>query len=312
MYPVDGEDVTSLLLHSDQAMYTAKRSGRNAYYFFNEGMREEADHYLLIHADILRGLNSDEFELYYQPILNLRNHKIEKCEALIRWNHPERGLVGPDHFIPVAERTGAIRELGNWVLKQACKDMRKLQDADVFIKMSVNRSVGEFYSTKAYEIWKNIFSDNGVSPSRFIFEITESIFMDNHHARMKTINALRKLGVSFAIDDFGTGYSAINYLRNYPVDFLKIDKSFINDLNTDTQDRTLVEVIIKMGGALGIKVIAEGVEELDQMQQLESMGCDFIQGYWLSRPVPLKQFIPLCHLHMSNQGAPHEKEERPL
>ncbi len=303
MYPVDGEDVTSLLLHSDQAMYTAKRAGRNAYYFFNEGMREEADHYLLVHADILRGLGNDEFELYYQPILNIENQQIQKCEALIRWNHPEKGLVGPDNFIPVAERTGAIRELGNWVLKQACKDMRKLQDADVFITMSVNRSVGEFYSTKAYEVWKNIFADNGVSPSRFIFEITESIFMDRHHARMKTINALRKLGISFAIDDFGTGYSAINYLRSYPVDFLKIDKSFINDLNTDAQDRTLVEVIIKMGGALGIKVIAEGVEELSQLEALQTLGCDYIQGYWLSRPVPISQFIALCHLHSANKSA---------
>ena len=301
MYPIDGQDVTGLLLHSDQAMYTAKRAGRNAYFFFNEGMREEAEQHLLMHADILRGLSTNEFELYYQPILNINTNKIEKCEALIRWNHPDKGWVMPDAFIPVAERTGSIVNIGNWVLQQACKDMRVFLEADIDVKISVNRSVSEFYSTKAYDTWKGIFKENGVDSHRFVFEITESLFMEQNSARMSVITSLRDIGVQFAIDDFGTGYSAINYLRNYPVDYLKIDKSFIQDLLIDEQDRTLVEVIIKMGRALGIVVIAEGVEELAQLEVLKQFECDYIQGFWLSKPQSLHNIIALCHEHMDGQ-----------
>ena len=304
MYPVDGEDVTGLLLHSDQAMYTAKRAGRNTHFFFNEGMREEAAQHLQLHNDILRGLSADEFELHYQPILNIRTHKIEKCEALIRWMHPDKGWMMPDAFIPVAERSGAIVNIGNWVLQQACKDMRAFLDADIDVKISVNRSVSEFYSAKAYDTWKNIFKENGVDSHRFIFEITESLFMDQNSARVNVISSLRDIGVQFAIDDFGTGYSAINYLRTYPVDYLKIDKSFIQDLLIDEQDKTLVEVIIKMGRALGILVIAEGVEELGQLEVLQQFDCDYMQGYWLSKPQPLSHMISMCHEYMDKQNDP--------
>ena len=302
MYPIDGEDVTGLLLHSDQAMYTAKRAGRNTHFFFNKEMRDEAEKHLQVHADILRGLTENEFELYYQPILNLSTNQIEKCEALIRWIHPEKGMIMPDAFIPIAERSGAIVKIGNWVLQQACKDMRVFLDADINVKISVNRSVNEFYSAKVFETWKNIFKENGVDSRRFIFEITESLFMDHNSARVKVISSLRNLGIQFAIDDFGTGYSAINYLRNYPADYLKIDKSFIQDLLIDEQDRTLVEVIIKMGRALGIMVIAEGVEELAQLDMLRQFECDYIQGYWLSKPQPLSHVIQLCHEHMDKQN----------
>lgn len=302
MFPVDGEDVTSLLLHSDQAMYAAKRAGRNAHFFYNEGMREEAEHHLVVHADILRGLEAHEFELFYQPILNLDTQQVDKCEALIRWRHPERGLVMPDEFIGVAERTGAIRDLGNWVLKQACRDFRTLQDAGVDLDISINRSVGEFVSSRTYDTWKQIFTDNQVDPARFIFEITESLFMEKHVARMSVISALRKLGVRFAIDDFGTGYSAINYLRNYPADFLKIDRSFVQDIMHDEQDATLVEVILKMGNALGIIVVAEGVEEAEQVEFLQQHGCHFVQGYWLARPMPLNALILSMHERMAASG----------
>ncbi|WP_293268502.1 EAL domain-containing protein [Neptunomonas sp.] len=302
MYPIDGKDVTGLLLHSDQAMYTAKRAGRNKHFFFNEGMREEAEQHLLVHADILRGLNANEFELYYQPILNIKNQQLEKCEALIRWNHPDKGWVMPDSFIPVAERTGAIVNIGNWVLQQACKDMRTFLEADIDIKIAVNRSVSEFYSAKAFETWKGIFNENGVDSHRFVFEITESIFMEQNSIKMSVINSLRNIGVQFAVDDFGTGYSAINYLRNYPVDYLKIDKSFIQDLLLDEQDKTLVEVIIKMGRALGIVVVAEGVEEQAQLDILEQFECDYIQGYLLSKPKPLGHIIAMCHEYMDQKN----------
>lgn len=305
MYPVDGDSVTGLLLHSDQAMYTAKRAGRNTHFFFNEGMREEAEQHLQVHSDILRGLNANEFELYYQTILNIRTNQIEKCEALIRWRHPDKGWVMPDDFIPVAERTGAIVNIGNWVLQQACKDMRAFLDADIDVKISINRSVGEFHSAKAYETWKNIFKENGVDSHRFVFEITESLFMEQNAARVNVISSLRDIGVQFAIDDFGTGFSAINYLRTYPVDYLKIDKSFIQDLLIDEQDKTLVEVIIKMGRALGILVIAEGVENLGQLEMLQQFDCDYMQGYWLSKPQSLPHVISFCHEYMDQQNGPH-------
>jgi diguanylate cyclase (GGDEF)-like protein len=300
MYPIDGEDVTGLLLNSDQAMYTAKRAGRNTYFFFNEDMREEAEQHLLVHSDIVRGLASNEFELYYQPILNIKTNKIEKCEALIRWNHPEKGRVMPDSFITIAERTGAIVNIGNWVLQQACKDMRAFLEADIDIKIAVNRSVREFDSIKAFDTWEEIFKKNGVDSHHFVFEITESLFMDKNSVRMSVITALRDIGVQFAIDDFGTGYSAINYLRHYPVDYLKIDKSFIQDLLVDDQDKTLVEVIIKMGRALGIVVVAEGVEELAQLAVLQQFECDYAQGFWLSQPQPLLHTIALCHEYMDS------------
>ncbi|WP_277253085.1 putative bifunctional diguanylate cyclase/phosphodiesterase [Neptunomonas phycophila] len=294
MYPLDGDDVSSLLLHSDQAMYAAKRAGRNGYFFFNEGMQDEAEHFLDVHNNILKGIQENQFVLHYQPIMSLNSGRIVKCEALIRWKHPDKGLMQPDEFIPIAERTGAIRELGNWVLKQACKDQRKFMENDIDIQIAINRSVNEFYSTRAYEKWKAIIRENGIDCRKLVFEITESLFMDKHVNRINVVSALRKMGIEFAVDDFGTGYSAINYLRSYPVNYLKIDKSFIQDLLHDEQDRTLVEVIVKMGTALNIGVIAEGVENDGQVDVLRSFGCEYIQGYWLAPALPIEQAIAFC------------------
>lgn len=305
MYPIDGDDVTNLLLHADHAMYAAKRAGRNGYFFFNEGMQDEAAYFLVVHNDILRGIEEKQFVLHYQPVLCLRSGEIVKCEALIRWNHPDKGFILPDDFIPIAERTGAIRELGNWVLRQACKDLREFLDKGIDIQLSVNRSVSEFYSARAYESWKTIMNENGVDSRRFIFEITESLFMDKSANCVNLVSVLRKMGIEFAIDDFGTGYSAINYLRNYPVNYLKIDKSFIQDLLHDEQDKTLVEVIVKMGIALNIRVIAEGVENDGQVEVLRSFGCEYIQGFWLSQPLPLTEVLAFFEDSKNNVNLSH-------
>ena len=298
MYPVDGEDVTTLLLHSDQAMYAAKRAGRNKHYFFNEGMREETEHHLEVHNDLLRGLQDGEFELHYQPQQTLGSNAIGCVEALLRWRHPSKGLLYPEQFISIAERTGAIRELGNWVLSQACRDYRVLVDSDIQVKVAINRSVAEFYSNKAFELWKGILAENNVSGEQFIFEIPESLFMDRSSVRMSVVAAMRKMGVQFAIDDFGTGHTAISYLRNYPADMLKIDKSFIQGMVSSDKDKVLVEVVAKLAKSLNFEVVAEGVETEQQRQLLEQLGVPSWQGNLLTQPMPLGRLIPFLHLHM--------------
>lgn len=298
MYPIDGEDVATLLHHSDQAMYAAKRAGRNRHFFFNEGMREQAQSYSLIHEDLLRGLQAGEFELYYQPVMNIKTETIEFCEALIRWNHPEKGLVMPDKFIPVAERTGAIREIGNWAFGQACRDIRKFTESDISIKISINHSISEYYSSRAFESWKKILSENFVTGDKFIFEIPETLLMDKKSVRMSVVTAMRKMGVQFAIDDFGTGHSAINYLRNYPAEILKIDSSLIQGMQQNDKDRTLVEVVLILAKSLGKVVVAEGVENDQVAAILKELGCGYLQGNWLLEPKPINRLIPYIHQHI--------------
>jgi diguanylate cyclase (GGDEF)-like protein len=298
MYPIDGADAPSLLHHSDQAMYAAKRAGRNRHFFFNEGMREQAETYLTIHQDLLRGLEAGEFELYYQPVLNVNSESVDICEALIRWNHPDKGLVMPDKFIPVAERTGAIREIGNWAFGQACRDIREFIDGDIDIKIAINHSISEYYSNRAFERWKRILKENSVTGDRFIFEIPEALLMDKKSIRMSVVTAMRKMGVQFAIDDFGTGHSAINYLRNYPADILKIDSSLIHGMQKNSKDRTLVEVVLTLARSLGKVVVAEGVENDIVAAQLKELHCDYLQGNWLLEPKPIQRLIPYLHQHM--------------
>ncbi|MFT5708771.1 MAG: diguanylate cyclase (GGDEF)-like protein, partial [Oceanospirillaceae bacterium] len=298
MYPIDGVDVESLLHHSEQAMYAAKRAGRNRHFFFNERMREQAETYLTIHEDLVRGLAAGEFELYYQPVLNVRSGSVDVCEALIRWNHPEKGLVMPDEFIPVAERTGVIREIGNWAFGQACRDIREFIDGDINIKIALNHSIGEYYSNRAFESWKKILKENAVTGDKFIFEIPEALLMDKKSIRMNIVTAMRKMGVQFAIDDFGTGHSAINYLRNYPAEILKIDSSLIKGMQENDKDRTLVEVVLILAKSLDKVVVAEGVENEAVAAQLKDLNCDYLQGNWLLEPKPLNRLIPYLHQHM--------------
>ncbi|MBY4677030.1 putative bifunctional diguanylate cyclase/phosphodiesterase [Marinobacterium arenosum] len=294
LYPGDGRNSELLLRNADRAMYAAKRDGRNRVFFFNRRLNEEAHRQVELHNNIIQGIERGEFRAYYQPILNMNTGEIDKCEVLLRWQHPERGLLLPGAFIQVAEQTGAIRKLGNWLLEQVGRDYARFREAGLDLTISINRSVNEFYPNDAHEHWLAILETHQLPPSRVVFEITESIFMEGNDNQLQMIDALRDRQVRFSIDDFGTGYSAINYLRSYPVDFIKVDRSFVNDLLEDEQDRTLVEVIIRMGQALGIQVVAEGVEQLAQLQLLEQLGCDYAQGFLFGKPQPLEDFIVLC------------------
>jgi len=293
IYPHDGLLAIDLLKHADRAMYAAKHLGRNTFHFYDAGMQKEADHFVHLHHEILQGIEQRQFFLVYQPIYSVAERRFSKAEALVRWQHPERGLISPFDFIPVAERTGAIRPLGQWILQQAIADMQLFQQLGLDLQMSVNRSSQEFNQPKVADEWLAQLRAAGLAPEQLILEITESVFMDKVSVQQANVLSLHQQGVKLAIDDFGTGYSALNYLSRYPVDFIKIDKSFINHIAEQDKARALVAVLINMAKVLDVAVVAEGVETREQFDGLIALGCDFIQGYYCARPLAKADFIPL-------------------
>lgn len=294
MYPHDGMNQGDLLKHADRAMYAAKQLGRNTYHFYDAAMQKEADRFVHLHNEILLGIASQQFFLVYQPIYDVATGAYNKCEALVRWQHPERGLISPLDFISVAERTGAIRPLGLWILQQALRDLATLNRLGIPLQMSINRSSQEFNVHHVADEWLNMMLEAGIDSSQVIFEITESLFMDRVSVQQQNIAKLHQQGLQLAIDDFGTGYSALNYLSRYPVGFIKIDKSFIVEVAQHEKARALVAVLINMAKVLDVQVVAEGVETSEQLQVLRELGCDFIQGYYFSKPLPLTDLQQFC------------------
>ena len=293
IYPHDGLLAIDLLKHADRAMYAAKQLGRNTFHFYDAGMQQEADHFVHLHHEIIKGIEQRQFFLMYQPIFDVANQRFSKAEALVRWQHPERGLIPPFDFIPVAERTGAIRPLGQWILQQAITDMQLFNQLGLNLQISVNRSSQEFNQAKCADDWIEQLLAAGLTPDQLILEITESVFMDKVSVQQANVLSLHQQGVQLAIDDFGTGYSALNYLSRYPVDFIKIDKSFINLIAEQDKARALVAVLINMAKVLNVQVVAEGVETAEQYGVLQQLGCDFIQGYYFSRPLAKADLISL-------------------
>lgn len=291
LYPTDGMTATDLLKHADRATYAAKEIGRNTYHFYDAAMQREADRFVLLHHEILKGLELNQFFLVYQPIYDIKTGQFTKCEALVRWQHPERGLISPFDFIAVAERTGAIRPIGHFVLKQALADTQLFRRQGLELQISINRSSQEFNVHNVAQEWLQSIQHAGLQNNSIIFEITESLFMDRISVQQNNILALHSEGVQLAIDDFGTGYSALNYLSRYPVNFIKIDKSFVNDVDSQERARALVAVLINMAKVLNVQVVAEGVETAGQLAVLTELGCDFIQGYYFSKPLKLDDFI---------------------
>lgn len=287
MYPHDGMNQGDLLKHADRAMYAAKQLGRNTYHFYDAAMQKEADRFVHLHNEILHGIANQQFFLVYQPIYDMATGRFSKCEALVRWQHPERGLISPLEFISVAERTGAIRPLGLWILQQALQDLALLNRQGLSLQMSINRSSQEFNVHHVADEWLHLMQVAGIDSSQIIFEITESLFMDRVSVQQQNIAKLHQQGLQLAIDDFGTGYSALNYLSRYPVGFIKIDKSFIVEVALHEKARALVAVLINMAKVLDVQVVAEGVETVAQLQVLQELGCDFIQGYYFSKPLKL-------------------------
>lgn len=303
MYPEDGADYGTLLRKADMAMYRAKDAGRNSYRFFNEEMNDAVIEQVTLHAGLRRGLEAGQFALYYQPQVEVSTGRLIGAEALIRWNHPDLGLVSPARFIPVAEETGLIVEIGDWVLHEACREAArwiKLGLAEPSV--AVNLSAVQF---KRGEIEKSVASAieaSGIEPSMLELELTESILISDTENILSTVKRLKTMGVRLSIDDFGTGYSSLSYLKRFEVDKLKIDQSFIRDLATDPEDAAIVRAIIQMAHSLGLRTVAEGVETQDVLDHLRLFHCDETQGYYHARPMPAADFIAFFQAKLAGEA----------
>lgn len=291
-YPFDGDRAEELLRHADTAMYNAKSNGANQYQFYTPEMNARGHEFLILEAELRQAVRENEFVLYYQPQLDLRTGRICCAEALIRWMHPLRGLVSPADFIPLLENSRLIMQAGEWVVREACRMHRRCLEAGLQdLCISVNVSGVQFNDPDLVEKVQKILQEESMSPENLELEITENIIMRDPVAAANSLKAFHQLGVRTSIDDFGTGYSSLAYLKQFPLDLLKIDQGFVRDIVSDTNDAVIVETAILMARKLGIEVIAEGVENHEQFELLGKYGCHLIQGYYLSPPMPEELFI---------------------
>jgi diguanylate cyclase (GGDEF)-like protein len=283
--PDDGNDPDELLKNADLALYRAKADGRGTYRFFEAGMDARAQARRLLEQDLRLALQRREFEVHYQPIRDIASEEIVVCEALVRWRHPQRGLVAPNNFIPLAEETGLIVQLGEWVLKQACRDAVKWSKACV----AVNLSPVQFRNADLIATVKAALSESGLSAQRLELEITESVLLQNSETTRGMLLELRALGLKISLDDFGTGYSSLSYLRSFPFDKIKIDRSFVNELATRKDSLAIIRAVTGLGKSLGMITTAEGVETDAQLEMLTREGCTQAQGYLISKPRPIAE-----------------------
>ena len=284
IYPDNGSDIETLFKSADLSMYKVKQYGRNNYQYANAEQNEIEQKALLLSTKLHQALQKREFILYYQPITDIQSNEIVSVEALIRWKISTGELIFPDEFIPQLEETNLILKAGLWVLKTACKQMKKWRTS-CFHSISVNISVRQL-NDQLVPMINNILNETGMSPDKLILEITESMLMQQTYIVHDILGALFDIGVRIAIDDFGTGYSSLSYLKMFKIQFLKIDKSFISDLNESQSAQSIVTAIILMAHALGLKTIAEGVETKEQLDFLKEKKCDMYQGYYCSKPLP--------------------------
>lgn len=292
LYPQDGKDVTTLIRNADAAMYLAKEQGRNRYRFYTQELTLAANQRLELENDLRKALQRNELEVHYQPKVDLTDGTWVGAEALLRWPRREGGPVSPLVFIPVAEETGLIHELGAWVLRKACEQMRQWQDNGAPIRqVAVNVSSEQFLHGNIIAQVEEVLKDTGLSPSALELEVTEALFMEDTAQTVEIMNHLRQLGVSLAVDDFGTGYSSLGYLKRLPLNTLKIDASFVRDMIEDENDRAIADSVIALGHTLGMTVVAEGVENEQQAAALRQQGCDQAQGYLYSRPQPAEALV---------------------
>lgn len=285
-------DPTELLRDADIALYRAKTLGRARAEVFDIAMHEQAMRLLRLEADLRRAVEREELVLHYQPVVDLRTGEVIAVEALVRWQHSRNGLVPPDEFIPLAEETGIIISLGQWVIHAACKQLAAWQAAGLpALSMAINVSARQVRNGQLRNVLMTTLRETGVHAHRLIIELTESHLMEHAEMSMELLHDLRALGVRIAIDDFGTGYSSLSYLKRLPIDSLKIDRSFVQDCTTNQQDATIISAVIAMAQALRLTVVAEGVETADQLALMREQGCDAIQGYLVSRPLPADRVV---------------------
>jgi diguanylate cyclase (GGDEF)-like protein len=288
--PSDGEDVDTLLKNADMAMYRSKSEGRNTYRFFELAMDARIQERRLLELDLRRAVANGEFELYYQPQVDAQTEAVTGCEALLRWRHPTRGLVLPNDFIAVAEEIGVIVPLGAWVIQQACREAATWPR---HIGVAVNLSSQQFKGLALVQTVVSALEASSLSPMRLELEITESVLLADNESTLATLNHLRSLGVRIAMDDFGTGYSSLGYLRSFPFDKIKIDRSFIKDMGERSDCSAIVQAVASLGAALGMATTAEGVETVEQLGQIRALGCTEVQGYFFGRPRPANELPAL-------------------
>lgn len=309
MYPNDGTDVSTLVKHADTAMYRAKKNN-SGFQFFEASMEHSISEHVRMESDLRRALENEELDVYYQPQARLDTGEIIGMEALVRWHHPIRGVVSPVEFIPLAEETGLIRPLGDWVLRTACTQLKRWMDMPDMprLRIAVNLSVKQLLQSDFASTVENVLANTGLPAHLLELEITESTLMENAVDTLEALHRLRNLGVRLSIDDFGTGYSSLSYLKRFPVDIIKIDRSFVRDTPNDADDAAIVTGIIALAHSLRLEVVAEGVETEAQLTFLRDQHCDILQGYYLSKPIPADKFEPFvlsrAHFQLDGFAAP--------
>ena len=292
LYPSDGEDFPALMRNADTAMYSAKSGGGGTYHFFTKTMNESAMARLVIENDLREALAQNQFELHYQPKVDLRTNRISGLEALIRWKQPGRGYISPMQFIPVAEETGLIGKIGEWVIAEVCRQIAEWDAQSVPpLPIAINLSPRQLIEGRITETISRILTDTGTPAARIVLEVTETVMMQEIKKSAAILEELRHLGLQIAVDDFGTGYSSLAYLKRLPINSIKIDRSFVRDVTIDTDDAAITRTIIVMGHNLGLKVIAEGVETKEQMAFLRESECDEVQGFLIATPQPPQEIV---------------------
>ena len=311
--PVDGDDMQALLKNADIAMYRAKQQGKNTYQFYAEQMNPHSVERLELEAALRRALERNELTLHYQPKVQARTGRVTGIECLLRWQHPTIGPVPPDQIVPLAEETGLIVPIGKWALRTACLQARKWAEQGLpLLRMAVNVSARQFMSATLLDDVVDTIAETGMDPRWIEFEVTESVMMPDPEQAVKLLRKLKAIGVRLTIDDFGTGYSSLAYLKRLPIDCVKIDASFVRGVPVDASDVAITDTILAMSRSLGLKVVAEGVETLEQMRFLERRGCDEMQGYYFSKPLPAEQLTVYLREHeaASGESGPREASSR--
>ncbi|MDD2790208.1 MAG: EAL domain-containing protein [Sulfurimonas sp.] len=288
-YPKDATDYVSLMKHADIAMYEAKKLGRAQYHFFTEALNKSVQDTITLNKNMRQALHNGEYQLYYQPKVDILSGTIVGVEALLRWISPKKGIISPDVFIPLAEDNGFIVELGEWIVEEALSQCLEWKAKNIDINISINISIKQLQETNFAMNFIAKLEEKNVDPSQIDIEITEYILVDQHNESLNSLNLLHDKGISISLDDFGTGYSSLSYLKRFPIDYLKIDRSFMDDY--DSEDGAIfIETIVKMGQTLHLKIIAEGVEKQTQLEYLKNIGCDQYQGYYYSKPLSVSDF----------------------
>ncbi len=291
IYPEHGENVEELLQHADTAMYINKENQSLPYVIYHEDMRNSVLKNKILEYDLIKAIEKKSFEIYYQPQLNLKTMQIDVMEALIRWNHPEKGIILPAEFIALAEKSGLIIDIGKWVLEEACRQVKTWQDKGYpNICVAVNISARQLNETDFPSMVAQTLKEVNLDPIYLILEVTETLAVNLSEEIIMALNEITNMGVQIHIDDFGSGYSSMSYLKDFPVSCLKVDKSFIDNVHTNPKDDIIISAIIAMAHNLELSVIAEGVEKRNQLRFLVNRNCDSVQGYYISKPIPAKQF----------------------